>query len=144
MPVDFEPVTITIGPPVFLDALLKKLPPNDYTRISDQQVHFLTSETAKRFMRRFGREHGRLSKGEYQHDFDPCSAMCKGKPKRIQIKSSQLTKLRRKKFPKYIYCSADGVLGFRVLAHDGLVWYNAEQIQISGRMFINTNFYCLR
>ena len=144
MPVDFAPVTITIGPPIILNDLLLNLPIADFNLIDNQTVHFLTSESAKRFMRRFGKQHGRLCKGEYQHDFDPCSVMCKGKPKRIQIKSSQLTILRRKVFPKYITCSADGVLGFRVLAHDGLVWYNGEQIQISGRMFIRTNFYCLR
>ena len=144
MPVDFTPVTITILPQVVLNDLLYKIPPDDYKRLSDQQVHFLTPESAKRFMRRFGREHGKLEKGSYNHDFDPVSKMCQGKSKRIRIKTSQLTKLRRKKFPKYIICSADGVLGFRVLARNGLIWYNGEQIQISGRMFKGTNFYCLR
>ena len=144
MPVEFTPVTITIGPPVFLDTLLKKLPTDDYKRISDQQVHFLTSETAKRFMRRFCKEHGSVYQGEYDHDFSPTSKSCIAKLKRIPIKSSQLTQMRRIKFPKYIICSIDGLIGFRVLARDGLVWYHGEQIQISGRMFIGTNFYCLR
>jgi len=144
MPVEFTPVTITIGPPIILDDLLHKIPPDNYTRISDQQVHFLTSESAKLFMRRFCKEHGNVYQGEYDHDFSPTSKCCSVKAKRIPIKTSQLTQMRRIKFPKYIICSMDGVLGFRVLARDGLIWYHGEQIRISGRMFKRTNFYCLR
>ena len=141
MPVDFEPVVITIFRPInWVEKFIDKLPSSDFKRISDQCILFLTPECAKRFMRRFNHFEP-LIKHKKKSDFD-----IEGLPIRIPDESGAcpkyLTQSRRKKFPEYIMVSTDGKRGFRCQVLDGgYVYGTGEMVKLSGRKWRGTNFY---
>ena len=141
MPVDFEPVQITVfRKPEIITRFLKKLPITEFKPITDQCILFLTPESAKRFMKRFG-VYDVLIRGPKDYDFIPT------RPKKIKIPKinpTHLTKFKRKSFPEYIYASIDGKRGFRCQTRPGgHIYCSGRIVKLSGRKWKGTNFYAV-